>query len=455
MARIVIDAGHGGDDPGAVGNGIIEKELNLKISQYMYNRLKELGIPVKIVRNTDETISPADRAKRIVNAYGDNNDVIVVSNHINAGGGDGAEVIYALRNTNVLSDLILEELEKEGQNIRKAYQRRLPSDTSKDYYFIHRDTGKETQPVIIEYGFLDSTADDVSQLKNNYEKYAEAVVRAISEYANISYIPIAGSNEYTVKSGDSLWGIAKKYGVTVDELKTLNNLTSNALTIGQLLRIPTKKEAEAANYIIYTVKSGDSIYQIAKNYNVTINEIKEFNKLNSNLLNIGQQLIIPIEQKIVQTQYNTYVVKTGDSLYSVAKKYNISVDELKNINNLQSNLLSVGQQLLVPVQTQIIEDTEIENYDTYVVKKGDNLYTISKQYGVSVDEVMNYNNLKTNLLSIGQVLKIPTTGVIYYIVKSGDNLYSIANKYNTTVSSLKEKNNLTSNLLSIGQQLLI
>ena len=331
----------------------------------------------------------------------------------------------------------------------------MPSDTSKDYYFIHRDTGKETQPVIIEYGFLDSTADDVSQLKNNYEKYAEAVVRAISEYANISYIPIAGSNEYTVKSGDSLWGIAKKYGVTVDELKTLNNLTSNALTIGQLLRIPTKKEAEAANYIIYTVKSGDSIYQIAKNYNVTINEIKEFNKLNSNLLNIGQQLIIPIEQKIVQTQYNTYVVKTGDSLYSVAKKYNISVDELKNINNLQSNLLSVGQQLLVPVQTQIIEDTEIENYDTYVVKKGDNLYTISKQYGVSVDEVMNYNNLKTNLLSIGQVLKIPTTGVIYYIVKSGDNLYSIANKYNTTVSSLKEKNNLTSNLLSIGQQLLI
>lgn len=86
MAKIVIDAGHGGDDPGAGGNGIVEKDLTLKISQYMYDRFKDLGIPVKMTRTTDETISPTERVKRVLDAYGNSNDVIVISNHINAGG---------------------------------------------------------------------------------------------------------------------------------------------------------------------------------------------------------------------------------------------------------------------------------------------------------------------------------------------------------------------------------
>lgn len=85
---IVIDPGHGGDDPGAIGNGIVEKDLTLEISKYMYDRLKSLGIPVYITRNTDETLSPTDRVNRILNAFGNDKDVIVVSNHINAGGGD-------------------------------------------------------------------------------------------------------------------------------------------------------------------------------------------------------------------------------------------------------------------------------------------------------------------------------------------------------------------------------
>ncbi len=88
MAKIVIDAGHGGDDPGASGNGIIEKDLTLKISQYMYDRFKDLGIPVKMTRTTDETISPTERVKRVLDAYGNSNDVIVISNHINAGGAE-------------------------------------------------------------------------------------------------------------------------------------------------------------------------------------------------------------------------------------------------------------------------------------------------------------------------------------------------------------------------------
>ena len=90
--KVVIDAGHGGDDPGSSGNGIIEKELTLKISQYMYDRLKKLGIPVTMTRTTDETLNPTDRVNRILDAYGNNSNVIVVSNHINGGGGDSQSV---------------------------------------------------------------------------------------------------------------------------------------------------------------------------------------------------------------------------------------------------------------------------------------------------------------------------------------------------------------------------
>ena len=109
-------------------------------------------------------------------------------------------MIYALRNDDTLSNLVLQELSNEGQIIRKAYQRRLPSDTSKDYYFMQRNTGI-TEPITVEYGFLDTEAD-AEKLKNNYIDYAEAVVRAVLQY--IGYIDTT-SNTYTVQKGDTIF----------------------------------------------------------------------------------------------------------------------------------------------------------------------------------------------------------------------------------------------------------
>lgn len=389
-------ASHGGEDPGASGNGIIEKEYTLKISEYIYKRLKELGLDVKMTRTTDETISPTERVNRVLNAFGNSSDVIVVSNHINAGGGDGAEVIYALRNKDTLSNLILDELSKEGQNMRKAYQRRLPSNTAKDYYFMQRNTGN-TEAITVEYGFLDSKGDDVNQLKNNWQNYAEAVVRAILEYLNLTYIPVEGQNYYTVKSGDSLWSIAKKFNVSVADLKDSNGLVSSLLSIGQVLKIPVQEQEEESKNV-YVVKKGDSLYKIAKEYDTTINELIKLNNLSNTNLSIGQILKIPTV-KSEESEY-LYTVKSGDSLYKIAREYNTTVDELMKLNNLSSISLSIGQTLKIPQITTSAQD----NY--YTVKSGDNLYKIASKYNTTVNNLVKLNNLSSTTLSIGQKLKL-------------------------------------------------
>jgi LysM repeat protein len=461
LTGVVIDPGHGGADPGAIGNGIIEKDLNLLISKYMYDRFRELGIPVTMTRTTDETLDQTKRVNRILDAYGNGKNVIVISNHINAGGGDGAEVIYALRNNSTLSKTIIDEIAKEGQNVRKYYQQRLPSNPIKDYYFIHRDT-PNTEAIIVEYGFLDSPGDDVQQLKSNYKRYAEAVVRAVADYKGIKYTAPSEGDYYTVVKGDSLWSIANKFDMTVDELKKINNLTSNTLQVGQTLKVSTTQEVAPEDYLLYTVKSGDSLWSIASKYNTTVATLMSVNNLNTSVLKVNQQLLIPkskdIEVIIEPEEGVSYTVKSGDSLYSIAGKYDTTVDAIKKANNLTSNTLQIGQVLTIPVSDTSVKEEETPSVGgvNYIVQKGDNLYSIANKYKTTVDAIKKANNLTSNALKVGQVLLIPgTTNYATYIVKSGDSLYSIANKYGTNVNQLMTINNLESNKLSIGQELLI
>ena len=446
LKGIVIDPGHGGSDPGAVANNLKEKDYSLLISKYMYDRFKELGVPVKLTRDTDITLSPRERTNKVKSFYGDGKDVIVISNHLNAGGGDGAEVIYALRNSSTLSKKILNELEKEGQNIRKYYQLRLPSNPSKDYYFMHRDT-PNNETVIVEYGFIDSPEDDVEQIKRNYKEYAEAVVRAVADYKGIKYTAPLGSDYYTVKKGDTLWDIANKYETTVSKLKSLNNLKSNVLQVGQTLKVSSsEKEIIPDDYLVYKVKNGDNLSKIAKEYDTTVSTIMKINNLNTDKLTINQQLLLPKTKKTDGKE--TYTVKKGDTLSQIAYDNKITTSELKKANNLASDLLKIGQVLIIPSKST----GEIN----YIVQKGDNLYTIANKYDTTVSDIKKLNNLSTNTLQIGQVLKIPgSINYNTYIVKKGDSLWKIANKYGTTVKKLMTANNLSTPTLKIGQSLLI
>ena len=371
---------------------------------------------------------------------------------LTSAGGEGAEVIYALRNNDKLSSKILNGLSESGQIIRKYYQRRLPSDTSKDYYYMIRNT-PNAETVIVEYGFLDNK-NDADRIKQNYKKYVDAVVDAVLDYKGIS---VNNDGYYIVKKGDSLWSIANNNGITVSDLKKLNNLTSNNLSIGQKLKLENNNDNNGSNDNLYSstyvVKNGDTLYSIAKKYNVSVDDIKSVNNLTNNNLTIGQVIKIP---GINIEEPNTYTVKKGDSLWSIANKYGTSVEELKKVNNLTSNVLSSGQLLKLP-------GTSKENtVNTYTVKRGDTLYSIASKYNISVDKLKKINNLTSNNLSIGQTLNlidktdnITSEDYDYYTVKNGDTLYSIANKFDTTVSKIKELNNLPNNMLSVGQMIKI
>lgn len=221
--------------------------------------------------------------------------------------------------------------------------------------------------------------------------------------------------EYTVKAGDTIYGISKQFGVSAMDIYNLNNLTSSNIRVGQVLKIPTNQSTNPSNMFIYTVKKGDSLYSIAKIYNTTVDEIIKLNNLKSTNLSIGQTLRIPETNITVTTMppsFTSYTVKKGDSLYSIAKKYGISVDTIIMDNALNTTNLSIGQVLKIRTgETEEVEECFGSSYTpttdtTYTVKKGDSLYSIAKKYNTTVSDLISKNNLKNSNLSIGQVLKI-------------------------------------------------
>lgn len=274
---------------------------------------------------------------------------------------------------------------------------------------------------------------------------------------------------YIVEKGDTLYGISKQFGISIEDIKLANNLKDNTITVGESLLIPSTNSTA-----LYIVKKGDTLYSIAQNYNVTVEKLKALNNLKSNTLSIGQQLRIPISTDVSDEPYGytIYTVRVGDTLYSIAKKNNTTVDKIKDLNNLQTTFLTPGQQLKIPYNT-MLDDAFSNDYLIYTVKKGDSLYSIAKKYNMSVAKLIEINNLKDNIITVGQALKvtskdnaIPLGSSCYgegyvepkyltYTVKRGDNLYNIAKEYGVSVESIKALNNLTSNNLSIGQILKI
>ncbi|MEG8947443.1 LysM peptidoglycan-binding domain-containing protein [Rosettibacter firmus] len=239
--------------------------------------------------------------------------------------------------------------------------------------------------------------------------------------------------EHRIRSGESLSSIAAKYGVTVDQLKEWNNLKSNHIYKGKKLVVYSGNPKNIVNNISsnrtitkYKVRRGETLSEIATKFGVTIAQLKKWNNLSSNSIKIGQVLKVHNTDVISSLGDNTtkrnsnpvkYVIKRGDTIGKIAQQYNVTINDIKRWNNLKSNKLVAGRTLTlfndtydkvttVKTNESLVKNVSKERVKIHKVREGESLWTIAKLYKVLVSDIISWNNLKNDKLKIGQVLKI-------------------------------------------------
>lgn len=246
-----------------------------------------------------------------------------------------------------------------------------------------------------------------------------------------------GKSYYTVKSGDSLWSISRQHDMRVQELVALNNLKKPyIIKPGQTLKISNAIPAPKTNtvttvnveknntknnktnnisYITYTVKSGDNLSTIASNYGMSTSELADLNNIESPYkIRIGQKLKIEYNKK-TGGGLSTYVVKSGDNLSTIASNYGMSTVELANLNGIKKPYnIRIGQTI------KIKENNATGNtLTTYVVKSGDNLTKIAKNNDMTLQELVELNEIKSPyIIKPGQKLKVSSNEPIVVVQQS-------------------------------------
>ena len=320
----------------------------------------------------------------------------------------------------------------------------------------------------------------------------------------------AANGYYTVKAGDTLYGISRKFGMSLSQLVSVNGISASSLIVpGQTLRVAggettstvvkttaTTSRTSGGNYL---VQPGDTLYSIARRSGMSLNSLLTLNGLSqSSVIYPGQSLTISQSDSRVATKSSytakplasgvstsgTYTVQAGDTLYGIARRSGMSLNTLLSLNGLsQSSVIRPGQTLKLsgasnatvasPVSYKSTASSASTS-GTYTVKAGDTLYRIAYNHGISLTTFLSINGLsETSTILPGQQLVVSgsakttattttttsaktvsySTGASTHTVKAGDTLFRIAKNNGLTLSELKALNGLTSNNIRVGQVL--
>ncbi|HEX2983711.1 MAG TPA: LysM peptidoglycan-binding domain-containing protein [Ignavibacteriales bacterium] len=289
---------------------------------------------------------------------------------------------------------------------------------------------------------------------------------------------------HKVRKGETLSGIAMKYGTTLSSIKDWNNKRNSKIFVGERLKI--FGEEYAKNYTSteklnhYKVKRGDSIGEIAEKFNVSVAQLKYWNKLKDDNILAGSTLKVYGDEEVSSYGSNSsktdanlqrYVIKKGDAIGQIAEMFNVSTADIREWNNISGNKIVAGKTL------KIYSDVDVTNSDAkikeikagndgsvvYTVKSGDTIWDIAKEFDVTTSQISDWNNLSGNKIYAGQELKIhesksqpespKVSGNKMHTVERGESLYTIAERYNISVDDLKQWNNLRKNKILVGQEL--
>jgi len=315
-----------------------------------------------------------------------------------------------------------------------------------------------------------------------------------------------GFKTHTVRKGETLDAVCRKYGLTKTAVLKSNNLRASGLQVGQRLRIPYQMiayemlpegsvakgylaaEAAGGNFVLHKVRPGETVSHLSSLYNVPIHLIAAWNDISDiSRIRSGQKLILYVqssEYRVAEIssasnqvkqfrpehkkegstndselQKNDagshYLVKEGDSLWSIARKFHLDSKELQQLNGLTSNVIHPGDRILVASS----QPAEAEFY--YDVHRGDSLWTIARKYKVSADEIKRWNNLSDDIIQPGRqlLLKVAESEEpmveTFYQVRNGDSLWTIARMHNISTDEIKRWNKLTDNTIYPGSRLLL
>jgi LysM repeat protein len=302
--------------------------------------------------------------------------------------------------------------------------------------------------------------------------------------------PCPGGTLYVIRPGDTLYAIARRNNISLDRLLAANPQIEDPdnIAVGATICIPRAQTSNAVAEQVrqcpqgtnpYVIRSGDTYYTLAQRFNTTVEAIRAANpNVNPNNLQVGQTICIPgtpgpgPQPGQCPTGTNPYVIRSGDTYYALAQRFNTTVDAIRRANpNVDPNNLRVGQTICIPGAPgpgpqpgQCPAGT-----NPYVIRSGDTFYTLAQRFNTTVDAIRRANpNVDPNSLQVGQTICIPGTpgpgpqpggcpvGTFRYVIRSGDTFYSLAQRFNTTVAAIQAANpDVNPNSLRIGQVICI
>ena len=372
---------------------------------------------------------------------------------------------------------------------------------------------------------VESAIDTNSQAYKNSKINAQDVAVDDTPKLNQNYVIPDGfvPVKYNVKRKDSLIGIADLFDARVSDIRNWNDIPyTSSVIIGQELKVYVPKEKQdyfsklneknrdtlfatipvvkksKGRWQYHRIRYGESLSTIAEKFRVRVRDIKRWNRLRNSRIYVGRRLRIYgfgrgyVRKKTVAKKftpkgnYETYKVKSGDTIGEIAEKYNITVSNIKRWNNLRTSRIVAGKNLkLYKTDTkQIVKKEKVKptitdntNVTYYTVHEGDAISTIAEKFAVSVSNIRKWNGLKSNKIKYGKKLKIvlvpeekiakvagrklknekpkedkPKNG-IFVLVKSGDTISQIAEKYNVSSKEIRTWNKLNSNKIVVGKKL--